>query len=264
MCFPKEPYPQEILPRRVYKKRLNVDRLLRRYRDLLVVRQVKGEKSRYQLITGNGECVLQDSVFGSSMANLSLNLAGGLFNTSHDAHLRFLPTKEEAKELWTGGNVSSEIVAQEDSYSIDNPCFGLCFLVRKIHDRTFPFYKHFDTQAERDEYEHQANMATSEKEKKYDAHLVEAFENKKSNVLVRPRIKVHHAPTNANYWHITLDTYRPTDTEPVGPEEKLTSSDKKMFKALKQDLMQNSTTDTEPDYKLSRCSYLRWPYWLIA
>lgn len=230
----------------------------------MVVRQVKGLETDYWLITEGGDRVLQDSVFESSMANLSLNLAGGLFDTRRDAHLRFLPTSDEAKAQWNGGKVSHEIVSSADSYSFDEPCFGLCFLVREIHNRTFPFFKHFETQAERDKFERQAYKATSAKEKRYDAHLVEAFENKKSNVLVRPRIKLHHAPNNANYWHITLDTYRPIDKEYVSPEERLNSSDKRMFKALKQDLKQHCSIDTDPNYTLSRFSYLRWPFWLIA
>ena len=263
MCLPKEQYPIVILPRRSYKKKLSIDRLLRRYHDLMVVRQVKGLETDCWLITEGGDRVLQDSVFESSMANLSLNLAGGLFDTRRDAHLRFLPTSNEAKAQWNGGKVSYEIVSSADSYSFDESCFGLCFLVREIHNRTFPFFKHFETQAERDKFERQAYKATSAKEKRYDAHLVEAFENKKSNVLVRPRIKLHHAPNNANYWHITLDTYRPIDKEYVSPEERLNSSDKRMFKALKQDLKQHCSIDTDPNYTLSRFSYLRWPFWLI-
>lgn len=263
MCREKEPYPIEILPQRVFKKKLNIDRLLKKYKNLLAVRQVKGEESSYWLETENGDYVLSDTVFDSSIANLSLNLAGGLFNIDRDAHLRFLPTSLQAKAAWEGGRVNPDVVSNKDSYSFSYPCFGLCFFIRTIHERAFPFYKHFNSQAERDNYEQIVLKSTSEKEKKYDAHLVGAFENKHSNVAIKPRIKVHHAPSNANYWHITLDTYRPTDTSPISPYDKQNNSDKKMFKALKQDLIQHCTLDSKPDYTLSRFSYVNWPYCLF-
>lgn len=72
---------------------------------------------------------------------------------------------------------------------------------------------------------------------------------------VRPRIIVHHSPTNANYWHMTLDTYRPTDMEYVSPTERQNGSDKKMFKALKQDLVQCCMIDELPAYKIDRLDY---------
>lgn len=263
MCVQKEPYPKEILPKRSYKKKLKVDQLLRIFPDLMVVRQVKGDESCHRIQTEGGETVWQDSVFESSMANLSFNLAGGIFDTRKNAHLRFLPLSTEAKALWKGGNVNPEIVSPENSYSFDETCFGLCFLVRFIHNRTFPFYKFFASQVERDEYAKKVNTATTVKEKEFDAHLVGAFENKKKPVTISPRIKVHHNPCKANYWHFTLDTYRPSDTEPVKPEEKLNNSDKRMFKSLKQDLVQKCTVNAEPGYQLSRACYIKWPFVLF-
>lgn len=256
----KEAYPTEIMPCVSYKKELNIDKLLYRYCDLMVVRQVKGLPDDYMIKTENGDDVLSSSVFVSSMANLSLNLAGGIFDTSKDAHLRFLPLSEDAIAPWEGGKVNPEVVADQENYSITSPCFGLCFLVKKIHDRTFPFYKYFNKQEDRDEYAKKAQEATTDREKKYDAHLVGAFKDKKSGVSINPRIKVHHAPNNANYWHATLDTYRPTDQNPVAPNDMLDNSDRKMFKALKQDLLQNYSINELPNYRIRRCSYIKWQY----
>ena len=264
MSVAKEAYPTEIMPRKSYRKLLCVDKLLRKYRGLMVVRQINGMPEDYMIVTEGGEEEISTKVFGSSMANLSLNLAGGVFDTDKDAHLRFLPLSEIATASWEGKKVNPDIVKPQDSYSFTSPCFGLCFLVERIHERTFPFYKVFNTAEERDAYAQKAIEATTETEKAYDAHLVGAFQKKGEKVEVKPRIKVHHSPTNANYWHATLDTYRPTDKSPVMPDEDLGNSDKKMFKALKQDLVRCCDINRAPDYRISRFSYTKCRYWLCA
>lgn len=263
MCIKKEPYPTEILPLPNYKQKLSIDLLLKKFGKLLVVRLVEGELKDYIKVSENGESELDDSVFKNSMVNLSLNLAGGLFDTNSNAHLRFLPKDDEAKAPWNGKYVNPNIVLGKENYKITTPCFGLCFYVREIHNRTFPAYKHFDTEAERDEYAFKVAESTTDEEKKYDAHLVGVFEKRDIPVEIRPRIKVHHAPTNANYWHVTLDTTRPTDKMPVEPTENLSKSDRKLFKALKQDLKRCCTINTNPDYKIPRRIYMKWPYWII-
>ena len=250
-----EVYPSVILPRVTFKRRLNVDRLLRKYPELLVVRMVEGEYYDYLLDTESEEKILSDKVFKNSMANLSMNLAGGLFDTSSHGHLKFLPTSKEASLPWKGRKASKRLYSTPNCYKTFTPCFGLCFHVRDIHKRTFPFYKHFETKEERDKYAEEAKIAITEEEKKYDADYVGAFESKKKPVLVRPRIRVHHSPSRVNYWHMTLDTYRPTNENYVRPESKLNSSDSRMFKALKQDLVQCCCVDEMPAYRLEKKDY---------
>lgn len=252
-----EPYPIEILPRPAYKKKMEVDRLLAKYPNLLVVRLVEGRVDDYLLETESGENILSDRVFKNSLANLSMNLAGGLFDTACNAHLRFLPVTKEAAEAWEGECIAPELYLGENSYALFDPCFGLCFFVRDIHNRTFPFYRHFESQEERDAYELAAGESTSEEEKGYDAHFVGVFESKKKNVLVKPRIKVHHSASKVNYWHMTLDTYRPTDRNYIRHDEKQNSADKSMFKALKQDLMQCYKINLQPEYNIVPCDYLK-------
>lgn len=252
----KPKYPAEIISNPIYKQRMRTDDLLIKYPRLLVVRQVDGCPEDYFIMTSEGNKELSEKVFKSSLANLSMNLAGGLFDTRSNGHLRFLPATKEAAETWDGGHVPEELYATEDCYNFYETCFGLCFYVCNIHNRTFPFYKHFDSQEERDQYEAKTRAATSESEKEYDAHFVGAFENSRTKVLVKPRIKVNHLPTKVNYWHMALDTYRPTDLEPVHPTERQNASDRKMFKALKQDLMQNYIINLHPEYTIEGCDYI--------
>ncbi len=79
---------------------MEVDELLKKYPKLLVVRLVVGRLKDFCLSTQNGEEELSDVVFKNNMANLSMNLAGGLFKTGNDAHLRFLPATDEAAKPW--------------------------------------------------------------------------------------------------------------------------------------------------------------------
>ena len=263
MDVKQESYPIEIIPQTKYKKRLCVDKLLDKYADLMVVRLVCGTIDDFVLVTEEGETIVSDTVFANSMANLSLNLAGGVFNTNADKHLRFLPVCEYGKSPWNGKAVDANVFKSKESYSFNSPCFGLCFPVISIHKMTFPFYKGFKNQQERDEYARQVYEATTEEEKRFDAHIVGEF--KKNNpVSVKGRIRVHHSPTNGNYWHITLDTYRPNEKHFVQPEGKKLSSDKQMFKALKQDLVQRCKINVGPNYKISQRFYLRWPYFILA
>lgn len=258
----KDIYPIEILPKSCYKKRMNVDKLIKKYKGLFVVRLVDGKEDDYIKTFKEGEKEYDDKVLGCNMANLSLNLAGGKFNTSNDAHLRFLPTSEYGRAVWDGSSVRQVEFASSENYSFHEPCFGFAFYVNDIHEQTFPFHKQFKTQEERDEYEKKVIEATNKVEKLYDAHLVGKFEGKNKNVIVKPRIKVHHSPTNGNYWHMTLDTYRPTNKNFVQSDEKKSNWDRNMFKALKQHLLQVRKVDNNLNYRISSLFYIRLPYLL--
>lgn len=236
---------------------MDIDRLLLKYPKLLVVRCVEGNKENYYLNTQGGDTEISDKVFKNSMANLSLNLAGGLFDTNCNTHLRFLPAIKEASEIWNGEEVSTDLYYPEETYHFYEKCFGLCFYVSEIHKHTFPFYRHFESKEDRDKYESETQSALTEEEKNYDASFVGEFKSKRENVLVNPRLKVNHVPTNVNYWHITLDTYRPTDVDFVKPTDKLNSSDKSMFKALKQNLVQCCFINIDADYTIDSSFYMK-------
>ena len=239
---------------------MEVKTLLAKYPDLLVARLVEGTPEDYYVKTASGELEYSDRIFQNSMANLSFNLSGGLFDTDAKGHLKFLPVKGDATKPWDGKEVSSNLYSLSECYRIFDKCFSLCFRVSVIHERTFPFYKHFDDQKERDEYALKTIKSTSMVEKSYDAHLVGLFENKNKTVLVRPRIKVHHSPTMVNYWHMTLDTYRPTDSNYVLSTEQLNSSDKKMFKSLKHDLLDHIGINVVPSYTIAENNYIKLHY----
>lgn len=251
-----EEYPVEIMPRVGYKRRLNMDSLLKKYPSLMVVRLVEGFVNDYFTTSKDEEKTISDKVFRNSMANLSLNLAGGLFDVSPNGHLRFLPSGSIVK-VWEGGEIEKIQWQKDINYHVYDNCFGVCFMVSRIHNRTFPFYKHFDSKEERDAYAREVDNIAYDGNMIEDAAFVGAFKSKKESVRVNPRIRVHHSPTNANYWHMTLDTYRPKDETYINPEDKQDSSDRKMFKALKQDLVQCCTINGTPTYQLNAEDYYK-------
>lgn len=220
----------------------------------MVVRKVDGNPEQVISRGESGGLIVTITVFNCSMVNLSLNLAGGLFDVDPSRDLRYLPVKADAISPWNGEEPSKSLC---DEYNFTAECFGLCFMIRDIHRRTFPFFRHFDNQGVRDEYAQHLESSASPVLRKMNAHLVGVFDSKVKKAEVRPRIKVHHSPTMANYWHMTLDTYRPEDDAYVRPEEKLSSTDKKMFISLKQDIVNHCKVNEKPNYKLKRKDYIK-------
>ncbi len=251
-----ECYPRDILPRKEFKRNLNINDLLHLYPKLLIVRRFSGNLSEHIDNTTSGPPVYLPTIFQGNMANLSLNLSGGIFDTNSSQHLRFLPKHTDASRAWNGEDIPEYLYVPKETYEYNDDCHGLCFFCADVHEQKFPFYRHFATKEERDEFYSKTLKATTDKEKEYDAHIVEAFVNKNKKVVVYPRLKVHHAPTMVNYWHVTLDTYRPTDTEPVSSSEKTNSTDRKMFKHLKMILLKQIMIDKEPDYHLEEKDYI--------
>lgn len=245
-------YPFGVYPHTSYRRKLGLERLLKTYPDLMVVRKVDGNPDQVIARGESGEPIVTMAVFNCNMVNLSLNLAGGLFNVDSSRDLRYLPVKPEALLPWNGEEPSETLC---DEYKFSAECFALCFMIRDIHRRTFPFFRHFDNQGARDEYALRLGTAASPILRKMNAHLVGLFDGKVKKAEVRPRIMVHHSPTMANYWHMTLDTYRPEDDTFVRPEEKLSSTDRKMFVSLKQDIVNHCKVNEKPDYRLKRRDY---------
>ena len=248
-------YPIDIIPRISYKIEMDVGLLLSKYPNLLVARLVEGKYEDYCSVSESGERFLTDRVFKNNMANLSFNLGGGRFDIDSHEHLRFLPVNKESSTRWNGRIVPKRLYNTSSFYTTYPICFGLCFYVKDIHNRTFPFYKHFDSEEDRNNYQERVSQKPTDKEMSFDAHVVGAFEKKYKRALVNPQIRVHHMPTMVNYWHMTLDTYRPINEKYIQPDEKQDSSDKSMFKALKQDLIQYHHVNERPNYCLDKIDY---------
>lgn len=249
-------YPELILPHPSYRRKLGLERLLVKYPNLMAVRKVEGNFKDYERKGDKGNSFILPEVFNGNMANLSMNLAGGLFDVRPHKHLRYLPSIDDARLDWDGNEPASELYSK---YNYSPHCFGLCFLIRNIHRRTFPYFRGFDSQKAYDEYASKVEVAANALNIDKDIILVGKFISKLDSIELKPYIKVHHAPTRVNYWHITLDTRRPTDTSYVKAEEKQSNQDRRMFASLKQDLVHHCKVNAKPNYRLKRLDYKK-PY----
>lgn len=99
MIVMQEPYPYQILPKKEFFHLMDVKTLLACYPNLAVSRRVSGNVED-AFVPFNGQKQLKDSLMGQ-VANMSLNLLGGLFD--NEKHLRFCP--KQNVEDWDGQDV---------------------------------------------------------------------------------------------------------------------------------------------------------------
>ncbi len=242
-------YPKQILPSSKYLPKLDISDLQKKYPYLAVVRQIKGTLEEFLVQTEKGKYGFSDSIFNCNVANLSMNLLGGKF-LDHK-HIMFLPKNEGCRE-WDG--TDNYPIANETNFSVTEPCFGIYFFIKDIHNVTFPFKKTFQSQQERDEYASAAEE-TSE-ESNIEQIVVGHFTNSTTPVEILSHTKINHTPTQLNYWHIVLDTYPPTTSEPIQNDHR-SSCDKKILKALKIDLLQKARQYLSVNYTIKRRYYKR-------
>lgn len=252
----KSKYPQHILPREGYVNPLKIDDLLKEHQDLFLVRQLPGNKDNYMHnMEGGGRTLSPKLVFkNQNLANYSLNLSGGKFNTKPKKDLRFLPEATDGGGDWHNGFVSKEICKAQDSYKITEPCCGLIIRARDLHHQTFPSTRSFNNPNEYETYLKEVDQVISIETMLYDKELVGKYNGKKGMVNIKGRVKINHRPTKMNYWHYTMDTYRPNELTPIMSDQ-ITSRDKRMFEALKQNLLNEVAIDITPDYKIKRKEY---------
>jgi hypothetical protein len=218
---------------------MDIASMLLAYPGLMAVRLVVGDEQDFVIKTDAGQLEISDNIFQGNITNLSMNLAGGLFDTGRYAHLRFLPSSGKAKRIWNGGYCSPKFYISNKFYKESPDCFGLCMPVAQVHDITFPFEKKFSSEKELNKFLAERGVNALDSDLQYYKRLILAFDRNKRTAIVPYRLKINHMPTMANYWHVTLDSYR---SEDVGLEiirgGKENSADKKMQKALKNHIKQ--------------------------
>lgn len=122
MIVMQEPYPYQILPKKEFFHLMDVKTLLACYPNLAVSRRVSGNVED-AFVPFNGQKQLKDSLMGQ-VANMSLNLLGGLFD--NEKHLRFCP--KQNVEDWDGQDV--DVRSLEGKYEIDACCFPIFLWLR--------------------------------------------------------------------------------------------------------------------------------------
>ena len=242
-------YPIEIIPKATYKTCLNIDDLLSKYRELLVLRLVPGYKKDY-LVEGSNSQEYSEKIFSNTIWNLSMNLLGGKYKFSHSP---FLPLSDAIKD-WNGEEV--DISYYNNLYKKENSSFFVCFYVKDIHKVTYPFSKTFETQQECDTFKNNASIVLKNNDA-INETIADKFKQNGLTVTVPVFMKIFHRPNFLNYWHVTLDSKRPDNDDYIDPEEKQSSRDKKQMKAFKLHLTHliNQTQIDEVPYKIKRKDY---------
>lgn len=243
-------YPYEVVPKATYKKRLVFKALRSDHPNMFVLRMVKGRKEDYYDESSDNQ-ELTDRIFQGTIQNLSMNLLGGKFKIEHYS---FRPKNDGASDEWNGGDV--DLSLYKDSYIDETPSFYVCFNADDIDGTTYPFPIKFSNQDERDSMEKKASAIFDEREIQIDQDVVDKFVSSEDKVNVQVLMQLVHRPNNLNYWHVTLDTTRPDNSEYIMPDEKLNSRDKRQMKAFKQHLMELIENIGSVPYKFKKEDYL--------
>lgn len=240
MIVMQEPYPYQILPKKEFFHLMDVKTLLACYPNLAVSRRVSGNVED-AFVPFNGQKQLKDSLMGQ-VANMSLNLLGGLFD--NEKHLRFCP--KQNVEDWDGQDV--DVRSLEGEYEIDACCFPIFFMAKDICD--YPFTAPYYFQKEKDAEVFISSIPVGDIEKKYTDKF-----NKQEPIEVKTHAVLKHAPTNFNYWHCVLDSYPNLSSNDAIPTSNKGAA-KRIIKMLRADLIRNFVkTDLAVDYSISRSYY---------
>lgn len=148
-------------------------------------------------------------------AGLSLNLLGGHFTK---AHLKYVQ-KGIAASYWNEGEL---IILDNLSefISVDDSRVPIYFPLRKLHNLNFPFEKNIDS-SQLKRIPRDLTVETKER----GIYRVEAI------------LRIKHAPTNANFWHVEFELIDNTKDS----ENKVVSSIKS-YKSDKEFKAQHSST----------------------
>lgn len=237
----QEPYPNQILPQKEFFRLMDVKALLACYPNLAVSRRVSGNVED-AFVLFDGQKQLKDSLMGQ-VANMSLNLLGGLFD--NDSHLKFCPKQDV--EDWNGQDVDAQSL--EGKYEIDACCFPIFFMAKDICD--YPFSAPYYFQKAKDAEVFISSIPVGDIEKKYTDEF-----NKQNPIIVKTHAVLKHAPTNFNYWHCVLDSYPNLSASEAIPTNNKGAA-KRIIKMLRADLIRKFVkTDLTIDYSILQSYYV--------
>ncbi len=129
-------------------------------------------------------------VFGSNLAEMSVNLLGAAFLPEY---VKFNPK---------GVKAFSENIPFEGIYTYSPDAIGVYLSIYAINGRTFPSPRRFPSQQE---YEKMKDAIPSNKDRLVAAFAKKKGFSKEEDYEVLYKIRVMHRPTNANYWHCQIE-----------------------------------------------------------
>lgn len=240
-------YPASILPNKEYLLEMDMPQLLKVYPNLYAVRRIDGDKDQLVIQFSNDKILAAAALENVNVANLSVNLVGGLFIVN--GHLEFRPISNDVTKQWKGEKVSLEEL--NGKYEVKDSCFAVYYKIKDFI--IFPLMQDMTFQTEKDFIGFKAKAAENHVEETY----LQAFERGKTiNLPVKK--KVNHKPTICNYWHLVFDTYpyeRPNT--PIGTSE-TSKPYKRILKHLRNDFLTKcGTFEIEQTFTIHKCFYLK-------
>lgn len=176
-------YPEHILPRACYRKRMDPEEL----NQPRVYLQRKCYADRSECCENNDPDRVTTAAFGrTGLHHMSVNLLGGLFGPGDE--LWYQDVGEE--DIWNGGDV--ELSTYSAKYREDPIQASVYFQFNKAHNLTWTFPRSFDSQKQHDRYADAivSGMSGSfSKDQSYD---------------LRCSAKCEHSPSVLNYWHFEV------------------------------------------------------------
>lgn len=244
-------YPNSILPKRNYKKQIDLNILLEKYPYLAVMRRCEDPKPFAVSATGKHE-VLKASVFASiNLLQMSVNLIGGKYKRKH---LKYNPKGSYVSDDWDGKTLQ-DIPVPTDLYEKLKSCGVIFYRISEINKFTFPYIKVIKAE-DYQNFKSRAEEIQRKQDLKIDTEIVGALGNPPGNgTTVRARIMANHHPNILNYWHCQFDTYKPDSEDAVSYNEK-SGEAKKLRGALREHLTRKAIKHLSHSYYIMRRDYM--------
>lgn len=171
-------YPHSIIPKPLFRERINFGELLSRQ---IVYILRRSDKLKGETFNELGY-LREDIIFRKDVPNMSMNLMGTFFK---EQYLRFVPEMgTKATENWDG---KSKVYLSEfiNKYKTITNCSAIYFEAADLHNIDIPYSKPHDKEAE----------------KLFKTLKHQIVDN---IIIANSKTVLEHSPTYLNYWHIEL------------------------------------------------------------
>lgn len=174
-------YPFCILPRKFYKKTIDVPKLINKQKVVFIRRSQKSLEESFNVL-GETITLKEDSISYQEIPELSLNLLGGKYKEDH-LRFRVFP-KSPGCAKWDG-KLRIVLLNYKESYEeISVPC-EIYFDGNAIHDHEVPY-----------------NRQHSKELEKLAKSLPEVISMENGVYKMHGKIGFEAVPINLNYWHV--------------------------------------------------------------
>lgn len=244
-------YPQSIAPRRDYRYRLPMRKLLKDFPNLAVVRRCKDKNPFAYSTSGKRRCLKTD-VLEENLLEMSVNLLGGPYKTYH---LPYKPKKELVDHDWDG-QYEQTFPLPEDSFSIVPTYGAIFFRIAEANRFVFPYPKSIEKK-DYDGIKRKAKIIQKREGLDVKGEIVGDFgasDNKMTSV--HARLHVNHHPNDLNYWHMQMDAYAVAEDKYVRYEDKGNET-RRIRHQLREFISRIAIQKLDSNYYIGRNYYIR-------